>query len=1244
MKAPKRYKTGGPIDDKELFAQMSLQQDNQEKSYKAKKTKEQIASGMRDSSGKLKVDTSQWNPALVDLAVSRSKQKLPSGSEAFHSGGGEAFIGTDAAGKPLTDWAMDSRFKLVSGEPGKRIFESSTPVALGKNDSGFPGSANLKYVETLNPKTGKTTLMQVPTATYVPSVNPVVGTVNKTTPPAILNAGTYEKDLSEANKKAGLAKGGEFKGEPKFKAPANAEKVNVVPGDYNKLGVEGNKTYYDKKADTAISGGLPGSDWEKSIIKRLESGVSPESLAKEGHISPSQVDKYKSYYKPIYTEQAALDAAKKGVPLDVSSRIDRKEVFGQPAGVKAFSYPDVNAGYSQSTTRYFDSANPAKEIDISKLKYDDKGNPIHSYIDSKPGVLGTVKDNLGQNIGANDSLQTTKNSLTDVYSRGFKRGGIIKKYVDGTDPNGVADPKFDASGKPILTNDLVNKTTAGASDVTNKASSGDTAGAIIAGGGYVTSAAGDIIDAKSYDPATGMYQSKGAAAGSGALKGAGTGAGIGASIGTALGGPVGTAIGAGAGAVLGAGVGATAGLIKQNKAEKAYNAGKAEFERNQKDAIARKTVEDNTNKEMLLRQSGYAKGGYVHGPGTGTSDSVDAKIKPGSFITPAKNAPIAEKVLKHVEGMKEGGEMEGMSKAEMEAHHKKMMKAPNMKKKADLDEEDGEKVKLSKGEFVFTPEQRKEIISELGEDVLEALAPDAEHGEDEMKNGGLTAAKAKIILHDGTIRGKAITDKQRKYFGAIANGYECGGSVKKMATGGEVGDGEKEKLAKQEADLKKKEDAANARLERDKKAREAGASAYDKAMESQAFRLKAKKELDAEVKRLEREYKAKKDSYDQYSKDQESLKNRKVSGGYRAQNDLYNEKEVIKKKKELLDLADQYKKNLDENKKKLDYWSNDSNFNIDGTPKKAAVKTGPSGIDYLGTSKDKQDSPMVTKTGAEITAALPDNSGKVKTAPKVGKKVAKTTTNEGPVTTLSTQSPIEKMTAANSNSEVNVPKSLSDPATTTDSGTAGTKQRPSNSDLLKAGLSAGERLSGLTNYLLPYKQAQMGRQFLASAGPRPKDKIDPDFLKTVQTAQANAKFGYSPEEQAMINQENVSALRAGQGAARLYSGGSAANAYGMSRDAANQFFGRGLQAAVAGKQLQMSKQAQANELVANKAEMSRRLFQDQMNAWTQNQQSGAALLGAGIQNMVGAQRYNQEMAFQNKLANGQNDWMNTING
>jgi hypothetical protein len=44
--------------------------------------------------------------------------------------------------------------------------------------------------------------------------------------------------------------------------------------------------------------------------------------------------------------------------------------------------------------------------------------------------------------------------------------------------------------------------------------------------------------------------------------------------------------------------------------------------------------------------------------------------------------------------------------------------------------------------------------------------------------------------------------------------------------------------------------------------------------------------------------------------------------------------------------------------------------------------------------------------------------------------------------------------------------------------------------------------------------------------------------------------------------------------------------------------------------------------------MSRRLFDDKMTAWMQNQQAGGNLVGAGIRNLIGGSRYQQELKAQ----------------
>jgi hypothetical protein len=47
--------------------------------------------------------------------------------------------------------------------------------------------------------------------------------------------------------------------------------------------------------------------------------------------------------------------------------------------------------------------------------------------------------------------------------------------------------------------------------------------------------------------------------------------------------------------------------------------------------------------------------------------------------------------------------------------------------------------------------------------------------------------------------------------------------------------------------------------------------------------------------------------------------------------------------------------------------------------------------------------------------------------------------------------------------------------------------------------------------------------------------------------------------------------------------------------------------------------------------MGRQLFQDKMNEFMQKQQAGSELVGAGIQNLVGAQRYKQERMAQDQV-------------
>jgi len=272
---------------------------------------------------------------------------------------------------------------------------------------------------------------------------------------------------------------------------------------------------------------------------------------------------------------------------------------------------------------------------------------------------------------------------------------------------------------------------------------------------------------------------------------------------------------------------------------------------------------------------------------------------------------------------------------------------------------------------------------------------------------------------------------------------------------------------------------------------------------------------------------------------------------------------------------------------------------------------------------------MTSKSGAEIEKAMGTSK-----APSVKKKV----------TPDVMQSKIpELITNAEDVNITPTSESVTDVQTATPEKSGMTIK---NRDALNKGLGlVGSQLQGLGNYALPYQQYKMGQKFLAETGKRPKGQIDPDFQNSVNQAQVNAQYGFTPEEKAILDSKNLNALRAGQGAAQNFSGGSASTAYNLTRDAANSYYGRGLQSALANKNLEMQKKLYADQLVGQKANMNRQLFEDNLNAWTQNQQAGGNLVSAGLQNLVAGNRLRQEQQFQNKYAQGNNPWQNNnLNG
>jgi len=922
---------------------------------------------------------------------------------------------------------------------------------------------------------------------------------------------------------------------------------------------------------------------------------------------------------------------------------------------------------------------------VTKLQYDtNTGNPIIDYKTARdyvPADSSSIYVNPELNISAKQSFLPYTNPSTSAQPTvvGRYKGGKItkapKRYANGTDTEGV---ETDASGKLIgysrpvppvnstqniggninataiglsalsgvangLPSDVMNDPRFQYADKTNPM----TKGLAVTGGNAVGTAIGipglgtaigaglTIKDAATnklsdVNTTTGEYKSKNQAYGAGAIDSVFKMTPLGM-VNTALDkdktlGEKALSLGT---------FGISDAIQTKRTVDDKENANVGVIASEKQQAEAKRQAEANALKlqqQLQEREAGYSQGGKIVGKGTGTSDSILAKVKGGSFIVPAKNSEMAEEVREKV------------------LNHKKMMKAPSMKK-ADLNQNGGEMVKLSNGEHMFSPSERKEIISKLGEEFLEALAPDAENESEEMREGGLTAGKARKILHDGTIRGKAITDKQRKYFGAISNGYKCGGDVKGYADGtdteGVKGDTERERIEKQKL-ANEKEAKYYKELEKQK--------------EIQLKKLEIRKEIEREKKYNKDVYDAAKKQYDDYSSKlkENPLQKRGIrdfSSTSTPALALKRKDELLKKQEELLNNLDKAEEKYKNSESKYKASQKDDSFNPDGTLKEAGIKkmTAPKTMPTstrLSDAELKANEPgkrlsdeelsnAPVKTGAQIEKAMG-----VKTAPRIG--LASEGRNSKYIAPTGETSQTEVPEMVTKATETKPTKEQSDLVTSAVNETINPTKTGggNNQDLTKLGIGAAQQIGGLANYILPYKQYQMGKDYLAKSGARPVDKIDPEFQNVVTKAQANAQYGYTPEEQALLDQRNINALRSGQAAAQNYSGGSAGNAINLSRQASNDYFSRGLQSAISSKNLQMDKQAQANDLVNQKAAMQRQLFGDTMNAWQQNQKAGGDLVSAGLQNLMGANRLNREQQFQNKYAQNDNiytqDYLNSL--
>lgn len=171
--------------------------------------------------------------------------------------------------------------------------------------------------------------------------------------------------------------------------------------------------------------------------------------------------------------------------------------------------------------------------------------------------------------------------------------------------------------------------------------------------------------------------------------------------------------------------------------------------------------------------------------------------------------------------------------------------------------------------------------------------------------------------------------------------------------------------------------------------------------------------------------------------------------------------------------------------------------------------------------------------------------------------------------------------------------------------------------------------SGLET-LLGAAQAGYGLQQLMK-DKRPVGEIDPTFSRLTDEAVAASGYGFTPEQRAALNQDIVNTRIAQQAKINQLAGGSAGVGLANVRTALNEELMNKYKLASEDEQRRMQKVQQAAGLAGQRAGMSRALFADKMNEFMQKQQAGAELLGAGIQNVVGARRYQREREAQDQI-------------
>ena len=551
-----------------------------------------------------------------------------------------------------------------------------------------------------------------------------------------------------------------------------AKKVTSIPEGYVKeVGPDG-KEYFVKESSKP---GAPTPPKIYPITPKPKSATTGTVINPKPTRKPGTETLPKKYEDILYVEPPVeIPPVPSNIPLELGKNINRTLDYNSNPNYYTETYPDVNAGYSKATTKYFDKATK-KELDpvtiedyTKTMQYAPKF--IGDVTSNDTINLGTVKPNVSTVTDVPLDINTIKKVPIKAgtlqkgqggygtgsvgFAHGGKvtkapcmnKGGKVKGYVTGgwVDENGQAVTEIPEGYSDKQLSALGWKQT-GATQGSGISGQQGANLAMAAGTGILSGLGAkqqekQVGSGNPYGTTNAMVASTAPAVANAVVPGLGTAVGLGlnakdAAINNLS--ETNETTGAyknknkayGAGLINAAyraqPLGQIDTLLDKDKSakEKALSIGTFGVY----DALKIKKTIDDTEKEnmgkvsaeqtkiksdaaiseaMRKRNAGeFAGGGLIKGKGTGTSDSINATVKANSFVVPAE---VSKLILKH---------------------------APSLRKKANLNQKGGEKVKLSNGEVLLDPKQAAIMDAKMKSEGINALAPDAELG-NEYEGGG----------------------------------------------------------------------------------------------------------------------------------------------------------------------------------------------------------------------------------------------------------------------------------------------------------------------------------------------------------------------------------------------------------------------------------------------------------------------------------------------------------------------------